>query len=175
MPIVGYLSITAPGPAAPMVAAFRQGLAEVGYVDTKNIAIEYRWAENRPDRLPALAADLVSRNVDIIVTGGGPAAAVAAKRATSKIPILFTAVGDPLANSLVTSLARPGGNVTGLSILVVDVNAKRFELLSEMVPRATVIALIVNPSSSEAGRIVKDVEDAHACEGITASCPPSEH
>jgi putative ABC transport system substrate-binding protein len=166
MPVVGYLSLATPDLAAPFVAAFRQGLAEVGYVDTKNVAIEYRWAENQLDRLPALATDLVNRSVGVIVTSGGPAVALAAKRATSKIPILFTAVGDPLAAGLVTSLARPGGNVTGLSILVVELNAKRFELLTELVPKATVVALVVNPSSSATERIVKDVQDAARAKGL---------
>ncbi len=164
--LVGYLNLAAPGPAAPFVAAFRQGLAEAGYIETKNLAIEYRWADYQSDRLPALAADLVARNVEIIVTGGGPLAALAAKRATSKIPIVFTAVGDPVANGLVASLARPGGNVTGLSILVVELNAKRLDLLSELVPQAKVIALMANPNGAEPQRIVNDVQEAAHAKGL---------
>ena len=112
------------------------------------------------DRLPGLATDLVNRRVDLIVTGGGPAAALAAKQATSTIPIFFIAIGDPVATGLVSSLARPGGNVTGFSILVVKLNAKRFELLSELVPGARVIGLLVNPNSPSTDRIVRDVKEA---------------
>jgi putative ABC transport system substrate-binding protein len=165
MSVVGYLSLTAPGPTAQFLTAFRQGLAEAGYVDTKNVTIEFRWAENQADRLPELAADLIARNVDVIVTAGGPLAALAVKQATTKIPIVFNGVGDPLANGLVSNLARPGGNVTGLSILVVELNAKRFELLSELLPKAKVIALIVNPASSQMERIIRDVQDAAHAKG----------
>src|SRR5712692_11260193 len=119
MPVIGFLSGTSPGPYAPFLAAFRQGLGEIGYVEGQNLAIEYRWAENHLDQLPTLAADLVGRNVDMLVTAGGPPPALAAKRATSTIPILFTAVGDPIGAGLVASLARPGGKVTGFSIQVV--------------------------------------------------------
>ena len=162
MPVIGYLSATSPGPAAPFVAAFRQGLSEAGF----NVTIEFHWAENKLDRLPGLATDLVNRKVDLIVTGGGPAAALAAKQATSTIPIFFIAVGDPVAVGLVRSLARPGGNVTGFSILVVELNAKRFELLSELVPHARVIGLLVNPNSSLTDRIVRDVKHAADVRGV---------
>src|SRR5439155_15177253 len=131
MPVVGFLGGTAPGPYAPFVAAFRRGLSEAGYVEGQNLAIEYRWAEDHYDRLPALAADLVGRKVDVIVTSGGPPAAVAAKSATSTTPIVFTMGGDPVQAGFVASLARPGGNLTGVSFLVVELNSKRLELLAE--------------------------------------------
>jgi putative tryptophan/tyrosine transport system substrate-binding protein len=134
MPVVGYLDLTARGPESPSVAAFRRGLSEAGYEESKNVIIEYRFAQNNLDRLAAFAADLASRDVAIIVTGGGPASGLAGKRATSTIPIVFAAVGDPVAAGLVNSLARPGGNVTGFSILVTELNGKRFEMLSDLVP-----------------------------------------
>jgi putative ABC transport system substrate-binding protein len=115
MPVVGFLSSASPGPFAPFVAAFRQGLSEIGYVEGQNLAIEYRWPENYSDRLSALARDLVGRKVDLIVSSGSLRAALAAKGATSTIPIVFTAISDPVEQGLVASLARPGGNVTGSS------------------------------------------------------------
>jgi putative ABC transport system substrate-binding protein len=166
IPIIGYLSTASPGSVAPFVTAFRQGLSEAGFVDGKNVTIEFDWAENQPDRLSRLAADLANRRVDLIVTGGGPLAALAAKQRTSTIPIFFIAVGDPVSIGLVNSLARPGGNATGFSILVVELNAKRFELLSELVPKATVIGLLVNPNSSSTDRIVRDVEQAARAKGV---------
>jgi putative ABC transport system substrate-binding protein len=155
MPVIGYLSSTSAGPA---LAAFRQGLSETGYVEGQNVAIEYLWAEGSYDRLPALAADLVGRKVDVIVTVG-TASALAAKGATSTIPIVFS-VGDPVGNGLVTSLARPGGNLTGVSNLTVELMPKRLELLSELVPQAGVIALLVNPNNATAERIMRDVQEA---------------
>ena len=166
IPVIGYLSTASPGPVAPFVTAFRQGLGEAGFVDGKSVRIEFRWAENQPDQLSKLATDLVNRKVDLIVTGGGPAAALAAKQATATIPIFFIAVGDPVAVGLVSNLARPAGNVTGFSILVVELNAKRFELLSELIPEARVIGLLVNPNGSSADRIVRDVEAAARTKGI---------
>jgi putative tryptophan/tyrosine transport system substrate-binding protein len=124
-----------------------QGMGEMGFVEGQNVSFEYRWADNHYDRLPALAADLVSRRVDVIVTTTGRLPAQAAKKATSTIPIVFAHVGDPVGFGLVASLARPGGNVTGFSNITVELTPKRLELLCELVPQATVIALLVNPDN----------------------------
>ena len=166
MPVIGYLSSGSPRSAAPFLDIFRQGLNEAGYSETKNVNFEYRWAENDFDRLPALASELINHKVDIIVTGGGPAPALAAKNATSTIPILFTAVGDPIAAGLVTNLAHPGGNVTGFSVLVVDLNPKRLELLSELVPTARTIAILVNPNTASSERVIRDLQNAALALGI---------
>jgi putative ABC transport system substrate-binding protein len=124
MPVIGYLNGTSPGPHAPFLAAFRQGRSETGYVEGQNVAIEYRWAQGSSDRLPTLAADLAGHNVDVIVTSGGDPSAIAAKRATSTIPIVSVIGGDPVAEGLVASLARPGGNLTGVSFLTRELDAQ---------------------------------------------------
>src|SRR5215470_10739607 len=145
MPVIGFLGSTSPGgQVAPFTAAFLQGLSETGYVEGQNVTIEWRWAEGRYDRLPALAADLVGHRVDVIVTGTTPAA-LAAKGATSTIPIVFNST-DPVGQGLVASLARPGGNLTGFSPFLMELMPKRLELLSELVPQARVIAFLVNPN-----------------------------
>jgi len=138
--VIGFLSAVSPGSFARFLAAFRQGLSEAGYVEGQNVGIEYRWAEGNYDRLPALAADLVGRNVDAIVTSGGVLPAMAAKNATSTIPIVFSS-GNALGFGLVASLARPGGNLTGISVTV-DLDAKRAELLCELVLQGRAIALL---------------------------------
>jgi putative tryptophan/tyrosine transport system substrate-binding protein len=166
MPVIGWLGSASPGPYAPFVAAFRQGLSETGYVEGQNVAIEYRWAEGHYDRLPASAADLVSRRVDVIVTQGGTASALAAKSETSTIPIVFNSGGDPVAIGLVASLARPGGNLTGFSIITVELMPKRLELLSELVPQAKVIALLVNPDNPNSDPIIRDVQEAARAKGV---------
>jgi len=139
MPVIGYLNGTTPAANAQSLAAFRQGLSETGYVEGQNVAIEYRWAEFRYDQLPALAADLVGRKVDVIAACGGAGEAIAAKNATSTIPIVFTVGADPVETGLVASLARPGGNLTGVSILNAQLGQKRVQLISELVPRARVV------------------------------------
>src|SRR5262249_9226201 len=174
---IGFLGGTAPGPNAPFVAAFCQGLNEAGYVEGQNVAIEYRWAESRYDRLPGLAAELVGRKVDVIATSGGPAPAHAAQDATATIPIVFV-TGDAVGDGLVASLARPGGNLTGVSFLTVELMPKRLELLSELVPQARVIALLVNPNDPNAGPMIRDVQEGARAKGvklpIVKAAPASE-
>jgi putative tryptophan/tyrosine transport system substrate-binding protein len=165
-PVVGYLALRSSGESALLVSAFHQGLKETGYVEGQNLAIEYRWAEGHYDRLPIFAADLVARKVAVIVTGGGNASALAAKNATSTIPVVFETGADPVETHLVVSFARPGGNLTGASILVAGLNPKRFELLSELVPRAGVIALLVNPNYSGVEGIIREVQDAAGAKGV---------
>ena len=147
MPVIGFLGGASPDLWADRLRAFRQGLAETGYVEGENVAIEYRWAEGRYDRFPGLASDLVRRNVAAIAAPGSVAAALAAKGATSTISIVTTLAGDPVAMGLVASLNRPGGNVTGVASLGVEVGAKRLELLHELLPAATDLALLVNPAN----------------------------
>src|SRR3954449_8897164 len=164
MPVIGVLSPGQSGPFATLAAGFRQGLSEAGYVEGQNVVIEYRWAEGHYDRLPALAADL-GRKVDLIVANSPPAA-LAAKSATSTIPIVFRGGTDPVGDGLVASLARPGGNLTGVVMLATEVTAKRLELLAELVPRAGVIALLVNPSSANAERVIREVQEAARAKGL---------
>ena len=163
MPVIGLLGSTSTG---SNVAAFRQGLSETGYVEGQNLTIEYRWAEGHYDRLPALAADLVGRKVDVIVTQGGSVSALAAKNATSTIPIVFGS-GDPVERGLVASLARPGGNLTGVSIMLTELMPKRLDLLSELVPQAGVIALLVNPNNAiVAEPMIRNVQEAARAKGL---------
>ena len=164
MPVIGILGPTSPAPFAGFVAAFHQGLSETGYLEGQNVAIEYRWAEGRYDRLPALAADLVARKVDVIVAPGPPLS-LAAKNATSTIPIIFMG-GDPVAEGLVDSFARPGGNLTGVTFMNAELMPKRFELLSELAPQAGVIALLVNPNNPAAEPMIQDVQKAARTKGI---------
>ncbi len=168
MPVIGVLGSASPrggAASAPSVTALRQGLSETGYVEGQNLAIEYRSAEGHYDRLPALAADLVGRKVDVIATSGGASSALAAKAATSTIPIVFVAA-DPVGVGLVASLARPGRNLTGFSILSSELTPKRLELLSELVPQARVIALLVNQNSPSAERLIGDVQEAARAKGV---------
>jgi putative ABC transport system substrate-binding protein len=158
-PVIGFLGSASPGPNEPSLAAFRQGLSETGYVEGHNVAIEYRRAEGQCDQLPALAADLGGRKVDVIVAGG-TRAVLAAKDAASTIPIVFNVGVDPVAAGLIASLARPGGNLTGVAIMNTELMPKRLELLSELVPHAQVIALLVNSNNPNAERVIGEVEEA---------------
>jgi ABC-type uncharacterized transport system substrate-binding protein len=159
MPIVGLLGSTSADAYASRVAFIRQGLSETGYVEGRNVAIEYRWAENQYDRLPGMAAELVRREVDVIAAIT-TVAALAAKGATTTIPVVFEAGGDPVRLGLVASLSRPGGNLTGVSLLNVELGAKRLELLHEVIPAAKIVGLLVNPTSPNASTLSKEVQAA---------------
>jgi len=164
MPVVGYLHFATPE-YRPTAAAFLQGLHEKGYFEGENFAIEYRYAEGRYDRLPALAADLVARKVDLIAAFGPPTAH-AAISATSSIPIVFEVGNDPVAAGLVASLSRPGGNATGISILFTQVTGKRLDMLSQLVPQATAIAVLVNPNSPTAEPTIQNARQAASSKGL---------
>jgi putative ABC transport system substrate-binding protein len=158
-PVIGLLGAATPDDAevARNLAAFRQGLADTGFEEGKNVRIEYRWAQGHNERLPTLAAELVKANVDVIANEGGRPSALAAKNATSAIPIVIHTGFDPVADGLVDSLARPGGNLTGVSILTIDLSPKHFQLATELVPQATTIGLLVNPGSWNAGMLLTEV------------------
>jgi putative ABC transport system substrate-binding protein len=166
MPVVGYLGAQSPAVFASRVKAFRQGLGETGYAEGRNVAIEFRWAEGQHDRLPALAADLVGRQVVVIVAPGGAPAALAAKSATTTIPIVFEMGADPIAIGLVGSLNRPEGNLTGVSSLNVEVTPKRLEILHELIPTAAVVAVLVNPTSPTADSQLRDLQAAARALGL---------
>jgi len=166
MPVVGYLSSRSPGESAAVAAAFRQGLAEAGFTVGQNVAIEYRWAEGHYDRLPALAAELVNLKVAAILAAGGPPSALAAKKATSTIPVIFSAADDPVGVGLVDSLSRPGGNVTGMSVFNSDLGAKRLALLHELVPSAGVVAYLTNPANPSVRLEVQAVQEAAKAFGL---------
>jgi putative tryptophan/tyrosine transport system substrate-binding protein len=169
MPVIGFLSSRSAGESEPNLAAFHRGLSETGYVDGQNAAIEYRWAGGRYDQLPSLAADLVGRNVNVIVAAGGTPSARAAKNATSMIPIVFTAVADPVGTGLVASLARPGGNLTGVSTMSTELTPKLLELLSEVVPQIGLIALLVNPNVADAEPTIRDAQAAARTKALQLS------
>jgi putative tryptophan/tyrosine transport system substrate-binding protein len=160
LPVIGWLSSISPGQIDAYLAAFRQGLGETGYVEGQNVSIEYRWAENHYDRLPSLAVELVGREVNVIATSGGEPSAFAAKNATSTIPIVSVVGQDPVATGLVASFARPSGNLTGFTILNEELAAKRLELLCDLLPKAKVIALLVNPSFPQTGATIRDMQEA---------------
>jgi len=147
MPVIGFLSMESPGQFMHIVNAFRRGLSGAGYVEHRNVGIDYSWAEGRFDRLPALAAELVSRQVTVIAATGGPQSARAAKAASATIPIVFVVGSDPVREGLVTSLNRPGGNLTGVMLFIEELVAKRLELLRELIPQARVIGVLFNPNS----------------------------
>jgi len=160
MPVIGFLGTRSANETPQLVAAFRQGLNEAGYLEGRNVSIEYRWAENQYAQLPNLAADLVGRRVQVIATPGSTPAALAAKAATTTIPIVFSVGTDPVKLGLVASLSRPGGNLTGMTQLFSEVAAKQVELLAELVPQARVIGLLVNPNFPDAEAITRDVQSA---------------
>jgi putative ABC transport system substrate-binding protein len=166
LPVVGFLGGGSPDTDANRVLSLKQGLSETGYVEDRNVAIEYRWAEGSYDRYPALLADLVHRQVTVIVSSGGTPAALAAKAATTTIPIVFQLGVDPVTVGLVASLNRPGGNLTGVTILSVEVGPKRLELLHELVPTATVVALLVNPTSPLTEALSRDAQAAARTLGL---------
>jgi putative ABC transport system substrate-binding protein len=167
MPVIGYFHFAAPA-YTPTAAPFLQGLKETGYIAGQNVAIEYRWAEGQYDRLPAMAAELVGRKVDLIAAFGPPPAK-AAKTATSTIPIVFEVGNDAVEAGLVASLARPGGNATGLSILFTQLTGKRLELLCELIPQARTIALLVNPKSPTAEPSIRGAQEAARAKGVQLS------
>jgi putative ABC transport system substrate-binding protein len=166
MPVIGFLSPGSPGAGGPLLAAFRQGLRETGHTEGQNVAIEYRWVEV-PDRLPAMVADVVSSKVDLILAITDPVVRTA-KSASSTIPVVFFIGGDPVADGLVASLARPGGNLTGVTLFGNELNPKRLDLLSELVPKARVVALLVNPNNHPAGAasIISNMQEAARAKGV---------
>ena len=172
IPRIGFLSPLTRTTEDARLIAFLQGLGELGYVDGRTIAIEYRFAENRPERLPALAAELVASKVEVIVTAG-PAATEAAKQATSTIPIVFGVSGDPVASGLVAGLARPGGNITGPTSIAPEVVGKQLELLKEVVPRISRVALLTNPSNPGHPIVVRQAEGAAKALGLQLHVVPA--
>ena len=166
MPVIGLLNSASPGPFALLLAAFHQGLKDGGYVEGRNVTIEYRWAEGHYDRLPALAEDLVRRQVTVIAATGGTVTARAAKTATTTIPVLFIGGADPVGEGLVSSFNRPGGNVTGVSTYTSELGPKRLELLRELVPKATKIAMLVNSENIADRQDAQDMEAAMQAAGL---------
>jgi len=166
MPVVGFIDVGSPADSGAHVASFRQGLNDMGYFEGRNILIEYRWAEGRHDRYPELAADLIRQKVNVIATGANSSASLAVKAATSTIPIVFGVGEDPVKLGLVASLARPGGNATGINFFATELTAKRLGLLREMVPGAARLAFLVNPANVTAESTVKDLEAAAPAFGV---------
>jgi putative tryptophan/tyrosine transport system substrate-binding protein len=166
MPVIGWLNSGSPKEFVGQLAAFRQGLQEAGYREDQNVAIEYRWADGQYDRLPTLAADLVRRQVTVIAATGGSSSALPAKAATTTIPIVFSIGDDPIASGLVASFNRPGGNLTGVTNLNTDLNPKRLELLHELVPAATVVGLLINPTNPTAETVSRALQAAGQTLGL---------
>jgi putative ABC transport system substrate-binding protein len=166
VPVIGFLSSRSPAESAYVLAAFRQGLREAGFVEGQNLVIAFRWADGDYGRLPALASELVGLRVTLLFTAGGPPPALAAKAATSTIPIVFSAASDPVRNGLVTSLARPGGNVTGMSTLTPELAAKSVELMKELMPTASVVAYLMNPTLTDAAHLSRETQAAASGVGV---------
>jgi putative tryptophan/tyrosine transport system substrate-binding protein len=166
MPVIGFLDSRSPDAMGDRLRAFRQGLKEAGFIEDENVKIVYRWAEGRYDKLPALAADLARRPVTVIASGGGIPAAAAAKAATTTIPIVFAIPQDPVGIGLVASLARPGGNLTGVNFFTTELAAKRLDLLRELVPGLARVAVLVNPANPNTEPTLKDVETAARSMGL---------
>jgi putative ABC transport system substrate-binding protein len=166
MPVIGLLDQRAPDELAERLRGFRQGLGDLGFVEARNVAIDYRWGENKEERLPELAADLVRRQVAVIATVGGVSSTLAAKELTSTIPIVFSVSDDPVRLGLVASLAHPGGNLTGVNFFNAELTAKRFELLHELVPAAARMVVLINPTSAYAESTVQDAEAAARAIGL---------
>ena len=166
IPVVGFLNSQSPDAYGDRLRAFRQGLKEAGYIEGENLAIDYRWAENQRERLPALAAELVRRRVAVVVALGSPNLAMVAKAATTTIPIVFMTAEDPVRQGLVASLARPGGNLTGINFFGGELTAKRLEVLRELVPQATRVAVLVNPNGPATEPTLRDIEPAASAIGL---------
>jgi putative ABC transport system substrate-binding protein len=169
MPTIGFLSTRSPAEGASDLNAFRQGLGEIGYFEGKNVTIEYRWAEGRYDRLPSLVAELIDRQVAVIAAVGAEPSSLAAKAATATIPIVFLLAGDPVQSGLVASLNRPGGNLTGATLMVGELGPKRLDLLRQLVPNAVSVAVLANPEFKLASAEVRNLEDAAHTLGIKIS------
>ena len=169
MPVIGWISSRAASESDYLVAAFRQGLKETGYMESQNVALDFRWGEGRYDRLPAHAAELVGRPATVIVATGGDPAAQAAKAATATIPIIFVSGSDPVKVGLVASLNRPGGNITGVHLLLLGMGAKRLGMLHELVPAANPIGVLTNPNFADGRTQLRDVEDAAKSLGLDQS------
>ena len=165
MPVIGFLNGQSPSTFEHVAAAFRRGLHDAGFVEGQSVAIEYRWAEGKYEQMPQMAADLVRRQVAVIVVGGSAPGSLAAKAATTTIPIVFASGGDPIRMGLVASLNRPGGNITGVYQLTNMLEPKRLGLLRELIPSAAMIAVLLNPNSPNAGPQEKDVQDAARAAG----------
>jgi ABC-type uncharacterized transport system substrate-binding protein len=175
MPVIGLLSGRSPAVDTPLIAVIRQGLNETGFVEGQNVALDYRWADGQYDRLAGLAADLVRRQVAVIVTIGGASSARAAKAATATIPIVFMTGGDPVIDGLVASLARPGGNATGIGFLTTELATKRLELLRELLPKAARVAILVNPASAaQTEATLREVEPAARTMGLQIQVGPRD-
>ena len=166
MPVIGFLNPTTPEALAEPMRGLRQGLKDAGYVEGENLTIEYRWADNQAERLPAMAAELVRRRVSLIVATGGGQAPLAAKAATTALPIVFNTADDPVNLGLVASLAQPGGNVTGVSILSTELTAKRLELLHALAPNAIRIAVLINPGEPASDVALRELEAAGGAIGL---------